>query len=361
MSEVTATSDRPRLSGLALAGLVLGIAAPFTLVAAPFALYFSFRGLYAVNASDGRLLGRRAAIVGLLLGGITSLVATIGTLAVIIARLQTADARVECMNHLRVIGVAVNQYYDDHDQMFPRAVVALDGVPPEERASWQAALLPYLDAKPNRENPWQGLATRLDLQKPWNDSVNKEALTFYVPFYQCPGHPYFDPHQHPGVTHYVGVAGVGDDAASLPKGYPRAGFFGYERTLTLADGIAPSGNSRIKGTSYIMMVLETTQHNGDWIAGGLPTVRGVGFDPTFSTGRELRSSACWPGGVLLVPRPVGPPLIGPERPFGSLHSGGLNVLWADGSVRFVSDAFPPHTFRMQASLSDDPIALATLP
>jgi prepilin-type processing-associated H-X9-DG protein len=367
MSQPTAPPDRRRLSGFALAGLVLSVIPP----TGPLGLYLSYRGLFAVNASDGRLFGRGAAIAGLLLGALWTLVGVVGIGAIIIARLQTADARVQCANNLRVIGGAVYQYSDSHNKVFPRAVVPLDGVPPEQRASWMAAILPYLDAKPNRQQPWQALADRLDLAKPWADPANREAGTYFVSYYLCPGHPQFEPRQSPGVTHYVGVAGVGDDAAALPAGDPRAGFFGYERNLTRADVIAPSEDKRIKDTSYKIMVVETTQHNGSWIAGGPPTVRGVGFDPTFLTWEcaTLTGMLATPhddfatslGAVLQVPRPEGPLLIGPGRPFGGCHPGGMNILWADGSVRWAPDSFPPSTFRMQASLSDDPAALAQLP
>jgi prepilin-type processing-associated H-X9-DG protein len=342
-----------------------------------------------VNASEGRLLGRSAAIVGLLLGGLTSLVAVIGTIALILARVQTADARVECANNFRVIGIAVNLYHDDHNKVFPRAVVPLEGVPPEQRASWFASILPYLDAKATRSNSWQSLAGRLDLQTPWDDPANREALTFFVPYYQCPGHPEFDPHNHPGLTHYVGIAGVGDDAAGLPKYIPRAGFFGDSAIVsTLHQWLPPKYNPRAgffgysrditmedvrdkKGASYKIMAVETTHKNGPWIAGGSPTVRGVGFDPTFLNmeSATLFGMLATPqedfgapvGAVMLVPRPEESSLIGPGRPFGGCHQGGMNVLMADGSVRFIPDTFPPSTFRVQSSLSDDPAALANLP
>ncbi len=358
MNESTATAERPRLSNFALVGLLMGLAAPFTLVTGPFALYFGYRGLYAVNASNGRLRGRSAALAGIVVGGVTTLVGAVGIFALLMATVRTADARIQCENNMRVIGGATYMYHDNHDKIFPRAVVPLDGVPPEQRASWLAVVLPYLDPKASRETKWDALAGRLDLNKPWDDPANREALTFHVPYYQCPGAPNFDPHMFPSLTTYVGVAGVGDDAASLPKGDPRAGFFGYYRDVSA-------------GSSYKMMLLETTQHNGEWIAGGPPTVRGVGFDPTFLNweGATLFGLLAAPqndfgapvGGVLLMPRPEGPALIGPERPFGGCHQGGLNVLWADGSVRFVADTFPSHTFRMQASLSEDAGALANLP
>jgi prepilin-type processing-associated H-X9-DG protein len=367
----TTTASRPQISGMALAGLLFGLLAPFTFVTAPFALYFSYRGLYAVNASAGQLAGRRAALAGLFLGGLGLLMAVIGTFALIVAKLQTTDNLVDCKNNLRVVGVAVNQYRETHEGVFPRAVVPLEGHPPEKRASWLAAVLPFIEVKPNHPSEWAALASRLNLEKPWDDPANREALTFHVPYYQCPGNPAFDPHNHPGLTTYPGVAGVGEDAASLPKDDPRAGFFGYNRNVTLTDVLVKSDDKRLEGSSHKMMVVETTWQNGNWIAGGPPTVRGVPFDPAFLNrqGATLVGLLAGPegefgariGAVLQAPRPEEPALIGPGRPFGGCHEGGLNVLWADGSVRWVNQDIDPRIFRLQATLSDDPQILYVLP
>ena len=71
----------------------------------------------------------------------------------------------------------------------------------------------------------------------------------------------------PGVTHYVGIAGVGEEAAQLPTDHPRAGIFGYDRKVS---------HENIKdGLSLTMTVVETATANGPWTAGGRATVRGL--------------------------------------------------------------------------------------
>ncbi len=61
-------------------------------------------------------------------------------------------------------------------------------------------------------------------------------------------------------THFVGVAGVGDDAADLPVDHPRAGVFGNSRTTRLED--------IHDGASNTLMVLGVTRDLGSWAAGG---------------------------------------------------------------------------------------------
>jgi prepilin-type processing-associated H-X9-DG protein len=119
------------------------------------------------------------------------------------------------------------------------------------------------------------------------------------------------------LTSYLGIAGVGVDAARYPRKDPRAGFFGYDRVITQADITS--------GTSVTMMVAETTQHNGPWLAGGSPSVRGL--DPDIER------------------------YIGLGRPFGGLHLDGLNVLWVDGSVRPVGERVAPAEFRASARIN----------
>ena len=45
------------------------------------------------------------------------------------------------------------------------------------------------------------------------------------------------------MTHYVGVAGVGEDAARLPAGDARAGMFGYGRQTRQQDLLRGEANT----------------------------------------------------------------------------------------------------------------------
>jgi prepilin-type processing-associated H-X9-DG protein len=128
-----------------------------------------------------------------------------------------------------------------------------------------------------------------------------------------------EPGGSPGLTFYVGIAGLGSNAAELLLSDPSCGFFGYERRITPDD--VP------RGTSYTMMACETTWQNGPWARGGFATVRGL--DPN------------------------GLPYTGGGRPFGGLHPGVTNRLFADGNVQPFRDTGSAKEFAALASLAED--------
>jgi prepilin-type processing-associated H-X9-DG protein len=131
----------------------------------------------------------------------------------------------------------------------------------------------------------------------------------------------------PSVTHYVGIAGFGNDAGELPRGYPGVGVFGYERK-TKFEVITD-------GTSTTMIVAETGWKNGPWTAGGFPTVRGL--DPN------------------------GMPYLGKNGQFSSMHRSGsgffskgefaTNVLYVDGSVRSSAESLDPRIFEAMSTIA----------
>ena len=121
----------------------------------------------------------------------------------------------------------------------------------------------------------------------------------------------------PQPTSYVGIAGLGTDAALLPKSDPRAGVFGYDRETALAD--------ITDGPANTLMVAETARAIGSWFQGGPATVRGLD--------------------------PAQKPYVGKGRQFGGLHEGGAWVAMADGTVRRVSDSVDPKVFEALSTMA----------
>jgi prepilin-type processing-associated H-X9-DG protein len=227
-----------------------------------------------------------------------------GLVVASVAKLRAVQERVECQNNLKSLGIAVANYQSADGRFPPAAMPTPAGLAPQDRLGWLVVLLPYIEAAPYYR--------QLDHQKGWLDPKNTFLARFPYPPVLCPRQEDQSPDLVP--TAYVGIAGLGDDALSLPAKSDRAGFFGYDRVLKAAD---------VKqGTSELLMVVETAQLRGAWTAAGPPTARGV--EPGAET------------------------YIGASAPFGGLHRGGANALYADGSVRFLSDSTDPEVFRQAA-------------
>jgi prepilin-type processing-associated H-X9-DG protein len=296
----------------ALVSLLLGVLSfVFSVVAGIPAVWLGILGLREVNESDGRLKGRIVALAGMALGTVGSAATLLGFGALILLHMQANAQRLGCANNLGQIGIGLSRYRERTDT-FPPGTIANPDLSPERRLSWLVALLPSIErvvAPPPGKQPGPPWYEAIDQRQAWNADANRQLITRRVPGYRCPGEMHRPPPNAPGPTNYVGCAGVGAWAATLAKENPQAGFFGYDRTIDLAD--------ITRGISNTMSVLETAFEIGPWAAGGYPTVRPI--------------------------RPGEEPYCGYGRPFGGLHPGGLNVLFADNSVRFVSDQLQPQT------------------
>jgi prepilin-type processing-associated H-X9-DG protein len=290
---------QPRLSWIAVVACILGLSSlVFSVVTGLPAVLAGVWAVRAVNSSDGRLRGRTIALVGLIASAGSTLLTVIGAAALVMLLLQDKSQRIECTNGLRQIGQAINTYRDSHEERFPSGTVP-EGTPAGKK--------------------WQTIAGGIALGEAWDSPNNAGPRHANVSLFLCSSFRNSSAGQL-GLTSYVGIAGVGVDAAHYPRTDIRAGFFGYDRVLRTIDITSGAGAT--------MMVVETTQDNGPWLAGGPPTVRGL--DPSVES------------------------YIGYGGPFGGLHRDGLNVLWADGSVRLVTEGIAPPEFRAMARINRDP-------
>jgi len=211
---------------------------------------------------------------------------------------------------------------------FPRATFPRDESvgrlsrtwPPNQRVSWMAGLLPYLG--------YQEVYNDIQFKDSWRAEQNMKQGSVLIPAFLNPRYPRPTWRAHPasvgvardlGATHFVGIAGVGVDAADWPANDPgtakKLGVFGYERRTTvkdISDGMA--------NTAYMIQVPPT--HQRPWIAGGGATVTGI---------PETRS----------------------VQPFVSTQANGKRgtyLLMCDGSVRFVKDDVSDEVFQAMCTI-----------
>jgi Protein of unknown function (DUF1559) len=178
---------------------------------------------------------------------------------------------------------------------------------PEKRLSWVAAILPFMEREP--------LFERLDTTAAWDAENNREILSTSAHWLHCPSKFSRAESRQSNITHFVGIAGVGSDAAALPADDKRAGLFGYDRVFSFDDVT--------DGTEQTVMLIETGLDNGPWLAAGQPTVRG--FDAT-----------CEPYATYQ---------------FGGFHRGIANAAFADGAVRRLHYRISAKSFEALTTMS----------
>jgi hypothetical protein len=186
---------------------------------------------------------------------------------------------------------------------------------PKDRVSWMADLLPYLPLEEHR-------LLSIDRQQSWREGANLKVAQVLIPQFLDVKNPASSWYvEYPGLdhkvaaTHFVGISGVGLDAAEYGDDDPRRGVIGYDRITRLQD--------ISRGTSQTMFMAEVPPtFKRPWLAGGGATIQGV---------PEERS----------------------VEPFVSTQLDGQRgtmVLMVDGSVRFVSEKISDKVFQDMATI-----------
>ena len=228
-----------------------------------------------------------------------------GTLAAGRSVGEGAARRTQSRNNLKQIGLALHNYHDVFSH-FPAGTHANEDLKVEKRLSWLAEILPFIDQA--------ALHDQIDFEQAWDADENQLGTQSHLQVFLNPGIA-VETSANFGMTHYVGIAGVGKDAPTLPIGADGVGIFGYNRTTRIRD--------ILDGTSNTMAVSEVSQSHGAWAAGGKPTIRAL----------------------------VNKPYIGGKDGFGGDTPDGCNVLFADGSVRFISKDIDPEVFESLATMA----------
>jgi prepilin-type N-terminal cleavage/methylation domain-containing protein/prepilin-type processing-associated H-X9-DG protein len=264
----------------------------------------------------------------------------IGLLVPAVQKVREAASRMACANNLKNLGLALHNYHGDHAQFPPGAVGPLGPDFPEfaglKHHGLGTYLLPYLEQ--------QALACQYRRDLSWFDPPNQAVVNMQLKIWQCPSAqanrlqdgllPTVTP---PTLDLFNGTAACGDyagvlrtDAELARRGLidPAAsyeGAFQINRTTRLAD--------ILDGTSNTILMAECAgrpqlwqgrkQVPNVWLSGGPWASRNL-----------LWCKGSTPDGSA----PYGPCAINctNDREVYSFHSGGANVAFADGSVRFLS-------------------------
>ena len=202
------------------------------------------------------------------------------------------------------IGIHILDYATEHSE-FPSVV---DNELAEGRQlSWLSKIAYHL--QPNKR-------IQPDWELSWDHSSNDRFVRQKFVEFHNPSIPKLTSDEGYPATHYVGIGGVGSDATLLPAGHSRAGIFGHARRVDLDD--IPDGKANT------MMMSGVVKQLGSWAASGPATIRSLTKEPYIN---------------------------GPDG-LGTGQKDGMYVLFADGSVRFVSSDIASTVIRRMASAND---------
>jgi len=285
----------------------------------------------------------------------------IGLLLPAVQKVREAAARTQCTNNLKQIGLAMHNYHDAYGSFCP-------GVTKQEKtdynfmANWGLFLLPFLE---------QGnLANQYNYSLLYSDPANQPVRQTPLKVYSCPSDPnagqliepssfQIDPGvcaagSYRGVTGTVPAAGANvwweqwsfpTDAWWLGGDYQTR--YGRGPLHLVQQGYAPAHVEKITsitdGTSNTLLV-------GEWYT--KTTTARTSF-PTYPYAQLSLSAVCigLPGQPIsveartLVPdyaycSSLGTSANGGSEPckraWASLHTGVINFVWCDGSVRAIS-------------------------
>ncbi len=274
------------------------------------------------------------AILGVLFGLILSAVQS----------LRGAAARVACANNLRQIGLALHAHQSVFGRFPPQSPApnnAEGSTFSYQGISWHVYLLPFVEQDPL----WlRTLRAYNDNPDPWT-RPHSEPLGTVVRLYVCPSDSrLLLPHvglsgnnagTKAAYTSYVGMTGYAGDL--------RSGIFGRGRGVTpleITDGLSntiaigerPPPESLSLGWWYTTHTFDNLQAVTD-------------FEVPADTGSSPNDSLCggdlvdWPGSGPVYIHSFKPGTLRDECDkyhYWSLHPGGANFLFADGSTRHVS-------------------------
>ncbi len=242
-----------------------------------------------VDEKGVRMRSRESA-PGLSTGAFVATPVMVALLLPAVQAARGAARRTQSKNNLKQIGLALHNYAATEGN-FPAATYRVAALKPDQRLSWQAEILPYIEYKP--------LYDKIDFKSPWDSPANHDAVSTKIVVFINPAIGEQNANGLP-VTEYVGLAGIGEDGPLLPVTNPKAGVFAYNRVTRLED--------IVDGTANTIMTSECNKDFGSWAAGGRPTIRALTKKPYIN---------------------------GPDGLGGQPE--GMQVGFADGSVRLISN------------------------
>ena len=246
----------------------------------------------------------------------------IGLLLPAVQKVRSAAARIQCQNNLKQIGLAFQSYHDSREkfpaggQNGPTACCSADIV---DYYCWTYNILPFVEQKNLYE---QGKTDRNGLR------------TSVVSTYYCPSRRATKLYRGVAKSDYAGCAGTNNTNGIL---YPSNG--SETNMASITDG---TSNTLVAGETRVHWAYLNSGLDGYWSDHADAYTNGWADDVV----RRVNE----PPEADILDRSVHGSLC--HGQFGSSHEGGMNGVFADGSVHFISFDIDPETFRRLGVMQD---------
>jgi prepilin-type N-terminal cleavage/methylation domain-containing protein len=287
--------------------------------------------------------GKRA---GFTLVELLVVIAIIGILvALLLPAIQAAREavrRASCQNNLRQLGIALHNYHDVLGELPPSRI-------PTPLNNWMALTLPFIEQK--------NVQDLYHFDKDWSAVENQPAVRTKIKILICPsasGGPerldQFASGRFAAVSDYATPAGTTAlvySANSLPAPTDLRGIINGLEGIRLAQ--------ILDGTAQTILVIEDGGRPAHWLRGrqGPPNSNNSCGNADVSGGRVTGSAWADPAGDLPLhsfaasglscPGPCVMNCTNNNEPY-SFHPSGMNVIFADGGSRFISESVSIHVF-----------------
>jgi prepilin-type processing-associated H-X9-DG protein len=297
-----------------------------------------------------------------------------------VQKVRESAARTQCVNNLKQMGLAIHAHHDTVLYMPPSCLKQniQDGGGSDKAMFWSGLILPYIE----QDNLWKQISGFNHLTD-WNTSPFLEAQQARIPVYRCPSAT-----DSPGFDHTDSVGGNVPNRAATNYGVVDSGSIGNpinppnrggETNSHMDDGGSGAFELSMNGTNY--NGLAHARHDGPFnqnakrnfmsIVDGLSQTAAIGERiRVFTSTTTSQSPGYWAiGGNRL--RNHGSNYSGSTgvafndftngakqyAGFRSRHTGGLNFLLMDGSVRFQSERTGDYIrLAMGTRVGDDPFS-----